>query len=414
MDLLARTAELVAIPSVSHDEAALADHVESVLQSQTALDVTRLGANVVGRTRLGRGRRVVLAGHLDTVPANGNAVPRIDGDTLWGLGSADMKGGVAVMLELAAALPDPAVDVTFVVLRGRGGGPGSQWPARYRRRRPGSARGRRRHPGRTHGCPHRGRLPGGPEGGGGAGRGPSPHGAPVDGHQRRAPARTDLDGARGLPGAAAGDRRLRLSRGPSGGGRQRGSGGQRGAGPGHRDAQSSVRAGPHQRLGGSSPASAARAATRPGPRGPAWRRRSPAGGRTFAEPSHPGRPGQEPRAPRHEESWAGPTWPSSRSAAFPPSTSGPGTPSWRTPPASGSTGSNWTRSMPSFSSCCPRRCRADPAALDPAARRRPLTYDGGPSPPCRRGRLRPERTPSATWWRSPGSGRSWCRAAHTP
>ncbi len=118
MDLLARTAELVAIPSVSHDEAALADHVESVLQSQTALDVTRLGANVVGRTRLGRRRRVVLAGHLDTVPANGNAVPRIDGDTLWGLGSADMKGGVAVMLELASSLPDPAVDVTFAFYAG--------------------------------------------------------------------------------------------------------------------------------------------------------------------------------------------------------------------------------------------------------------------------------------------------------
>jgi succinyl-diaminopimelate desuccinylase len=118
MDLLARTAELVGIPSVSHQEAALADHVESVLQTRTRLEVTRIGANVVGRTQLGRGRRVVLAGHLDTVPANGNAVPRIDGDTLWGLGSADMKGGVAVMLELAAQLLDPAVDVTFAFYAG--------------------------------------------------------------------------------------------------------------------------------------------------------------------------------------------------------------------------------------------------------------------------------------------------------
>jgi succinyl-diaminopimelate desuccinylase len=118
MDLLARTAELVAIPSVSHHETALADHVESVLHTQTTLDVTRIGANVVGRTRLRRSRRVVLAGHLDTVPANGNAAPRIVGDTLWGLGSADMKGGVAVMLALATGLSDPAVDVTFAFYAG--------------------------------------------------------------------------------------------------------------------------------------------------------------------------------------------------------------------------------------------------------------------------------------------------------
>src|SRR5690606_17493806 len=58
------------------------------------------------------------AGHLDTVPANGNATPRADGDVLWGLGAADMKGGLAVMLELAAAVPDPAVDVTWVCYAG--------------------------------------------------------------------------------------------------------------------------------------------------------------------------------------------------------------------------------------------------------------------------------------------------------
>jgi succinyl-diaminopimelate desuccinylase len=118
MDLLARTAELVAIPSVSHGEGLLADHVEALLRARTGLDITRVGPNVVGRSRLGRTRRVVLAGHLDTVPANGNEVPRLDGDTLWGLGSSDMKGGVAVMLELAAALPEPAVDVTFAFYAG--------------------------------------------------------------------------------------------------------------------------------------------------------------------------------------------------------------------------------------------------------------------------------------------------------
>jgi len=117
-DLLASTAELVAIPSVSHTEAALADHVESRLRARSELRVKRIGANVIARTDRGRASRVVLAGHLDTVPANGNATPRLEGDTLWGLGSADMKGGLAVMLELAVSLDEPAVDVTFVFYAG--------------------------------------------------------------------------------------------------------------------------------------------------------------------------------------------------------------------------------------------------------------------------------------------------------
>ncbi len=113
-DLLARTADLVAIPSESHAEAAIADHVEGRLRAPGHLDVERVGDNVVARTRQGRAARLVLAGHLDTVPANENGTPRIDGDMLWGLGSADMKGGLAVMLELAAEIPDPAVDVTWI------------------------------------------------------------------------------------------------------------------------------------------------------------------------------------------------------------------------------------------------------------------------------------------------------------
>jgi succinyl-diaminopimelate desuccinylase len=115
---LALTADLVAIPSVSHDESALADRVESILRTQPALFVDRIGANVVARTLLGRRTRVVVAGHLDTVPANGNATPTVKGDTLWGLGSADMKGGLAVMLGLATSLTEPAVDVTYVFYAG--------------------------------------------------------------------------------------------------------------------------------------------------------------------------------------------------------------------------------------------------------------------------------------------------------
>ena len=113
-DLLASTAALVAIPSESHEEATLATHVEERLRALGRLEVERVGDNVVARTHLGRPLRVVLAGHLDTVPANDNATPRVEGDVLWGLGSTDMKGGLAVMLALAETVPDPAVDVTWV------------------------------------------------------------------------------------------------------------------------------------------------------------------------------------------------------------------------------------------------------------------------------------------------------------
>ncbi len=114
MDLLERTAELVDIPSESRAEAAITNHIEALLKTVDGLDVERVGDNVVARTHLGRAQRLILAGHTDTVPANGNARARIEGDVLWGLGSADMKSGLAVMVELALALEDPVVDVTWV------------------------------------------------------------------------------------------------------------------------------------------------------------------------------------------------------------------------------------------------------------------------------------------------------------
>jgi succinyl-diaminopimelate desuccinylase len=113
-DLLALTAELVDMPSESHHEAAIAGWFEAELRALPHLHVERVEDNVVARTDLGRGTRLVLAGHSDTVPANGNQAARIEGDLCWGLGSADMKAGLAVMLELARAVPDPAVDVTWV------------------------------------------------------------------------------------------------------------------------------------------------------------------------------------------------------------------------------------------------------------------------------------------------------------
>jgi succinyl-diaminopimelate desuccinylase len=113
-DLLAATAELVSIPSLSTEEGRIADHVEAQLRELSWLEVARLGDNVVGRTHLGRRERLVLAGHLDTVPPNGNLVPRTEGGTLWGLGSTDMKGGLAVMLDLARNLSSPDYDLTYV------------------------------------------------------------------------------------------------------------------------------------------------------------------------------------------------------------------------------------------------------------------------------------------------------------
>lgn len=113
-DLLALTAELVDIASPSGKEAALADHIESGLGPIPWLQVDRHGDNVVARTNLGRSQRLILAGHLDTVVAQGNERSRVDGDTLWGLGSSDMKSGLAVFLDLAMTIAEPSVDVTYV------------------------------------------------------------------------------------------------------------------------------------------------------------------------------------------------------------------------------------------------------------------------------------------------------------
>jgi succinyl-diaminopimelate desuccinylase len=113
-DLLALAAELVAVPSPSHEEAPLCALVEERLRACGHLTVERVGNNVVARTSCGRSRRLLVGGHLDTVPPNGNLPGRCDGDVLWGLGAADMKGGLAVMLALAAETTEPAIDVTWV------------------------------------------------------------------------------------------------------------------------------------------------------------------------------------------------------------------------------------------------------------------------------------------------------------
>jgi len=113
-DAAALTAALVDVPSVSGTEAALADAVEDALRALGRLEVHRDGDAVLARTTAGRQRRVLLAGHLDTVPPADNLPSHVDGDLLYGCGTSDMKSGVAVMLRLAATLPDAGYDVTWV------------------------------------------------------------------------------------------------------------------------------------------------------------------------------------------------------------------------------------------------------------------------------------------------------------
>lgn len=113
-DLLDSAAALVDIPSVSHHEQAMADELERQLVGHGHLVVERIGDNVVARTELGRLERLVLAGHTDTVPPQGNEGARVEGDRLYGLGAADMKGTLAVLLDLARSVVEPEVDVTYV------------------------------------------------------------------------------------------------------------------------------------------------------------------------------------------------------------------------------------------------------------------------------------------------------------
>jgi succinyl-diaminopimelate desuccinylase len=114
-DAAALTAQLVDVPSVSREEKPLADLVEQALRALPHLRVDRDGDAVVARTSFGRAERVVLAGHIDTVPVADNLPSRLDADgVLWGCGTSDMKAGVAVQLRLAATVTEPNRDLTFV------------------------------------------------------------------------------------------------------------------------------------------------------------------------------------------------------------------------------------------------------------------------------------------------------------
>ncbi|MCW2555002.1 MAG: succinyl-diaminopimelate desuccinylase [Mycobacterium sp.] len=115
-DPIALTAALVDIPSESRHEQRIADEVEAALRAQaTGYEVIRHGDAVLARTHLGRPSRVLLAGHLDTVPAADNVPSRLVGDELFGCGTSDMKSGDAVFLHLAATIAEPSHDITLVM-----------------------------------------------------------------------------------------------------------------------------------------------------------------------------------------------------------------------------------------------------------------------------------------------------------
>jgi succinyl-diaminopimelate desuccinylase len=115
-DPIMLTAALVDIRSESRREQLIAQEVEAALRCQTdGFEIVRNGNAVLARTKLGRPARVLLAGHLDTVPVANNLPSRRDGDELRGCGTVDMKSGVAVFMHLAATVAEPAHDLTLVL-----------------------------------------------------------------------------------------------------------------------------------------------------------------------------------------------------------------------------------------------------------------------------------------------------------
>ena len=119
LDLAASSVELTRqlcdIESVSGNERAIADAIEAALAGADHLEVIRDGDAIVARTTQGRDKRVVIAGHIDTVPVNANLPVREEDGFLIGRGTVDMKGGVAVALKLAVELTAPPVDVTWIL-----------------------------------------------------------------------------------------------------------------------------------------------------------------------------------------------------------------------------------------------------------------------------------------------------------
>lgn len=113
MSRLDEALKIVSISSVSRDEARLADHIEQTLRSNPLLEVHRIGDNVVARTTGIQSTRLLVAGHIDTVPGDASKAT-ISGEVLHGVGACDMKGSVSVMLELALDQSPRSNEITWV------------------------------------------------------------------------------------------------------------------------------------------------------------------------------------------------------------------------------------------------------------------------------------------------------------
>jgi succinyl-diaminopimelate desuccinylase len=117
-DIVELTRAICDIESVSGNEKELADAIESALANYSHLEIIRDGDAIIARTNFGHATRVVIAGHIDTVPLAGNLpvklLPMEREQVLWGRGTVDMKAGVAVQLKLAATLDKTNTDVTWI------------------------------------------------------------------------------------------------------------------------------------------------------------------------------------------------------------------------------------------------------------------------------------------------------------
>jgi len=100
--LAERTLALVDVPSVSREEARLAELVAGSVPRAVFAERHADGEGFYYATARRPGHpQVLLAGHLDTIPPQDNLPGRIEDGWVVGLGATDMKGGLAVMLELA-------------------------------------------------------------------------------------------------------------------------------------------------------------------------------------------------------------------------------------------------------------------------------------------------------------------------
>src|SRR5262249_6777096 len=104
--LAARTVELCAIPSVIGHEAAIANHLQKWAAGPFVPgERLRHGHSLVLGDLTDPRPSIALVGHLDTVPGSGSLAVGRENDRIIGLGSSDMKGGLAVMMRLAETLP---------------------------------------------------------------------------------------------------------------------------------------------------------------------------------------------------------------------------------------------------------------------------------------------------------------------